>query len=81
MQPSAPDPLAGAATAAAPLVMSPTFLRLGDVMRVTGLARSTVYRLMAERRFPPPCRLGARAVGWRSSDISQWSDARPIARR
>lgn len=81
MQPSPPDPISDAASAAAPLVISPTFLRLGDVMRVTGLCRSTVYRLMAERRFPPPCRLGARAVGWRSSDISQWSDTRPAARR
>jgi prophage regulatory protein len=81
MQASPPEPIRGAADAATPLVMPMTFLRLGDVMRVTGLGRSTVYRLMAERRFPPPCRLGLRAVGWRSADISQWSAARPVARR
>jgi HTH-type transcriptional regulator/antitoxin HipB len=46
----------------------PSFLRLVDVLRVTGLARSTVYRMMAEHAFPAPCRLGRRAVGWRSDD-------------
>ena len=61
--------------------MPTAFLRLGDVMRVTGLARSTVYRLMAENGFPAPCRLSRRAVGWRSDDIAQWSAARPVSRR
>ena len=65
-----------------PTGATPTvFLRLGDVMRITGLARSTVYRLMAEEGFPAPCRLGRRAVGWRSDDIAQWSAARPVSRR
>ena len=70
---SATEPSAGA--------MPIAFLRLGDVMRVTGLARSTLYRLMAEHGFPAPCRLGRRAVGWRSDDIAQWSAARPVSRR
>jgi prophage regulatory protein len=61
--------------------MPTAFLRLGDVMRITGLARSTVYRLMAENGFPAPCRLARRAVGWRSDDIAQWSAARPVSRR
>lgn len=60
---------------------APSFLRLVDVLRVTGLARSTVYRMMAEHAFPAPCRLGRRAVGWRSDDIAQWSAARPLSRR
>jgi prophage regulatory protein len=68
--PPAPDP-------ADPM---PTFLRVRDVMRVTGLARSTLYRMMAEQCFPAPCRLGSRAVGWRSDDIAQWTRSRPTAR-
>lgn len=62
-------------------VMTPAFLRLPDVIRITGLPRSTLYRLMAEHGFPAPCRLGRRAVGWRSDDIAQWSAARPVSRR
>jgi prophage regulatory protein len=56
----------------------PVFLRLPSVIRVTGLGRSTIYRLMAEQKFPCPVRLGPRAVAWRRSEIEAWSDARPL---
>jgi prophage regulatory protein len=54
------------------------FLRLPAVMRVTGLSRSTLYRLIADRQFPRPVRLGPRAVAWRRADVDAWSDARPV---
>ncbi|MGY4828589.1 helix-turn-helix transcriptional regulator [Sphaerotilaceae bacterium SBD11-9] len=57
----------------------PEFLRMRTVMRLTGLGRSTIYRLVAEHHFPSPVRLGLRAVGWRRADIDRWSDARPKA--
>jgi prophage regulatory protein len=47
------------------------------VIRMTGLGRSTIYRLIAERKFPSPVRLGPRAVAWRRADLDQWSDSRP----
>jgi prophage regulatory protein len=53
------------------------FLRLPAVSRVTGLSRSTIYRLVADRRFPRPVQLAPRAVAWRSSDIVAWGEARP----
>jgi prophage regulatory protein len=55
----------------------PTFLRLPMVVRMTGLGRSTIYRLMAMNRFPCPVRVGDRAVAWRRSDLDRWSEARP----
>jgi prophage regulatory protein len=55
------------------------FLRLPSVVRRTGLARSTIYRLISEREFPPPVKLAGRAVGWRRSDLDRWSEARPSA--
>ncbi|HEY8711068.1 MAG TPA: AlpA family phage regulatory protein [Burkholderiaceae bacterium] len=48
------------------------------VMRITGLGRSTIYRLIADQKFPSPVRLGPRAVAWRRTDLDQWSDARPV---
>lgn len=51
--------------------------RLPTVVRLTGLGRSTIYRLMAEQKFPPQVRLGPRAVGWRMTDLERWSAARP----
>jgi prophage regulatory protein len=49
------------------------------VVRITGLGRSTIYRLIATQRFPNPVRLGPRAVAWRRTEIDLWSETRPIA--
>jgi prophage regulatory protein len=53
------------------------FLRLPAVMRLTGLGRSTIYRMVAERRFPCPVRLASRAVAWRRADLDRWAESRP----
>ena len=53
------------------------FLRMPTVVRMTGLGRSTIYRLIADQKFPCPVRLGPRAVAWRRSDLDRWSEARP----
>ena len=47
-------------------------LRMPEVCQYTGIRRSSVYRKLAEGSFPPPIRLGSRAVGWRLSDIDAW---------
>lgn len=60
-------------------VEASVFLRMPSVMRMTGLARSTIYRLVADHQFPSPVRLGPRAVGWRRADIDRWSVDRPRA--
>ena len=55
----------------------PIFVRMAAVVRMTGLGRSTIYRLMAEQKFPSPVRLANRAVAWRRADLDRWSEARP----
>jgi len=64
-------------TATAPAPDSAVFLRIGAVTRLTSLGRSTIYRLMAEAKFPAPVRLSNRAVGWRRADLERWSAERP----
>ena len=59
--------------------VTPVFLRMPTVMRITGLGRSTIYRLMAERKFPSPVKLAGRAIGWRRTDLDLWIEARPTA--
>ena len=49
------------------------FLRLPSVLRRTGLGRSTIYRLVADEKFPAPVKLSGRAIGWRQSDLERWS--------
>jgi prophage regulatory protein len=55
----------------------PQFLRLRAVMKMTGLSRSTIYRLAACGMFPRPVRLSPRIVAWRWSDLERWSEPRP----
>ena len=47
-------------------------LRLPQVCKVTGLGRSMIYQLEAERRFPHRVRIGTRAVGWVESEVQAW---------
>jgi prophage regulatory protein len=47
-------------------------LRLPQVCNVTGLCRSMVYQLEAERRFPRRIKIGVRAVGWLDVEVQQW---------
>lgn len=51
-------------------------LRLPQVCKVTGLGRSMIYQLEAERRFPHRVRIGLRAVGWVESEVQAWIAAR-----
>jgi len=51
-------------------------LRLPVVLRVTSLSRATIYRMIAKKQFPRPCRIGERAVAWRQIDIDAWVDQR-----
>jgi prophage regulatory protein len=54
--------------------------RLPLVLKVTGLGRSTIYRWIADGTFPPPVRLGPRAVAWRWSDLDRWTQSRGPAK-
>jgi len=47
-------------------------LRLPQVCNVTGLCRSMVYQLEAERRFPRRIKIGVRAVGWLEGEVQLW---------
>jgi prophage regulatory protein len=54
----------------------PILLRLPMVMRITGLARSTIYKLISQNQFPVPIKLSKRAVAWLQSEIETWVSSR-----
>jgi len=58
---------------------SDRLLRLPEVLRLTGLSRSTLYRKIKAGEFPRPVKLGKRAVGWRESEVIAWINGRPPA--
>lgn len=62
-----PAPSASAATR-----RTTRLIRLREVQHRVGLGRSTIYRWMAEGRFPNPVPLGRHAVAWKEEDIDDW---------
>lgn len=60
--------------------MASNLIRLPKVMEKTGFSEPWIYRLMSQKRFPRPTKLGPRAVAWVESEVDAWIDAR-IAER
>lgn len=56
--------------------MPQTILRLPKVKAESGLSRSTVYLRITQGLFTSPVSLGARAVGWPSSEVAAINAAR-----
>jgi prophage regulatory protein len=58
-----------------------SLLRIGSVMAMTGLGRSTIYRLIQQGKFPRPCHpLGhCRVAAWRAGEILDWLAAVKVA--
>ena len=54
------------------------WLRLPEVLRLVGLSKSTVYKMIKEGRFVKRRRNGARAVAFRLGDVYEWMKARAI---
>lgn len=52
------------------------FLRFPELQDRVGLCRSQIYNLIAQDRFPPPIKLGARASAWSEIEVSLWIDER-----
>ena len=51
-------------------------MRLKEVIDTTGLARSTIYKYVAEGTFVRPISLGDRSVGWLENEVFDWILAR-----
>lgn len=60
---------------------SQTILRLAEVLRRTGLSRSTLYLRIANASFPHQISLGGRAIGWLKSEVDDWVDTRANLRK
>ena len=56
--------------------METEIIRLPEVSRTTGLARSTIYLRIEHGLLPKPVSLGGKAVGWPVTEISQINAAR-----
>jgi prophage regulatory protein len=56
--------------------MSEQILKLPEVTKITGLARSTIYKLISEDHFPKQIKLTSFSSGWLLSEIEEWINER-----
>ena len=52
-------------------------MELREVRQMTALSRSAVYVLMGTAQFPPPIRIGRRAVRWVEQEVLDFIASRP----
>ncbi len=48
------------------------FLRIVDVMKKTGIAKSTIWLWVSEGKFPKPIKLSPRITVWEEKEINHW---------
>ena len=48
------------------------FLKIKDVIQLTGLSRSSIYAKISKGDFPSQVSISERSVAWLEEDIIQW---------
>jgi len=61
--------------------MNSEFIRLPQVLYLTGLGKTSIYKLMNTNSFPKPISFGARRIAWKRSDIQSWIESKIQARQ
>lgn len=61
--------------------MNREFIRLSQVLYLTGLGKSSIYKFMGEGHFPQSTKLGSRVTVWQQSDIQDWIKSKIQARK
>ena len=58
----------------------PVILRRSQLEKQLGLTRSTIYKMMQDKAFPRPIKIGRRAVGWPANEVNDWLEKRVAER-
>lgn len=58
--------------------MADRMLNVAEVCELTGVSRTSIWRLQRAGEFPAPRRLIGHRVAWLSSEIGEWIEARPV---
>ena len=51
-------------------------LRTSEVIKLTGLSRTTIWRLERKNKFPNRIQLTVNAVGWDEKEVIAWLESR-----
>ena len=58
----------------------PRFLRLAEVLEMTGMGKTFIYARMKEETFPQQIRLGSRTVVWSEQEVITWMEEQMASR-
>lgn len=62
------------------LIPGDCLLSVAQVTAKTSLSRSTIYRKVAEGKFPQPVQVSESRVAWWLSEVDAWNRERPRAK-
>lgn len=57
--------------------MTVRLLRLPEVVDITGLSYTTIWRREKEGEFPRRRRISGNIIAWRSDEIEEWVESLP----
>ena len=52
-------------------------LKLAEVVELTGIGRSQIYRKIDSGEFPAPVKIGQKSIRFRDDEVNAWIDALP----
>ena len=58
----------------------PRFLRLPEVLEMTGMGKTFIYDRMKEGTFPKQIQLGSRSVVWNEQEVINWMEDQMASR-
>ena len=53
-------------------------LKFHQVVEITGVGRSQIYRKIATGEFPAPVKVGPKSIRFREADIEAWVAGLPV---
>lgn len=54
-------------------------LKREEVEQMLGIRKTHLYAMIERGEFPRPIRVGANAVRWKLSTVSEWIERQPVA--
>ena len=59
---------------------APRFLRLPEVLQITGMSKTFIYDRINDGTFPKQIYLGPRTIVWNEREVVQWMEDRMASR-
>ena len=53
---------------------APRFLRLPEVLQITGMSKTFIYDRINDGTFPKQIQLGSRTVVWNEQEVIKWME-------